>query len=497
MSMSRSIPTFPQIQAKLLRALYKAANEAEATLSLRDYHTSLRLGLTCTNTSDLSGLLTALSLPDLIVSDPQTGQVLSVAHAQSHHHVRVSQRLLVKGRCIHGPESGVDLFWTQEQISSTHVTLPSPIFEDLPLNDDCAGQTILVEDTLLHRLHATTMPRSLDVIYTWVDDTDPVWRTKRDQYHPTTMTSDATDEARFINNDELLYALRGLFRYFHGIGTVYLVTDAQRPAFLDEFGPSVQLIDHYDIFPQDAALPTFNSHAIEAALHNIPNLRDAYLYSNDDMIMTRATGVCDFFDDQGRGKMPYSKTTFIPSTPITSHTIAADAAAVNAKTFLTDHYDHLITQKFQHTPVAINKNLLTDIAQKYPALFQKVQHTRFRSPDDLALSGSFYQHYALMVGDAISTVMPYHYFSINDTRLAEKLTRISYARDDARPTILCINSTIGGQATLFNLHQMRKQMQALLPPQRVPASYNTITDVVRHHIAQAGLRIIRSFTNRR
>lgn len=485
MSSSLLIPTFPQIQARLFQSVCVAAQQACLTLALKNYHTTLRIAATCSGSASLSDLLAIIDLPDLILSDPQTGKTLSVTQCETRNHVRLSQKLIISGRVIHGPESGIDLFWTTNSAPTTQITFPHAAFKALPLNETCKGKTLVVHDTLLQTLSTTALPRLIDVVYTWVNDADPVWYAKRQQYHPEKPTGDASDAARFINNNELLYALRGLFRYFHGLGTVYLVTDAQRPLFLDEFGDAVQVIDHRDILPKTSALPTFNSHMIESALHHIPNLRSAYLYSNDDMIMTRSTGVCDFFDSDGRGRMPYSKTTFIPTDAMTPHMIAADVAAMNAREFLALHYDHQITHKFRHTPVPINKDLLTKIEEKHAGIFKRVQQARFRSQQDFALSGSFYQHYALMIGQAVPTALAYNYFSINDHRLAEKLARVSYACDSRRPTVLCINSTTGGKANQFNLMCMRRQMMALLPPQLSTVTHNTLAGRLGHQIAKS------------
>ena len=50
----------------------------------------------------------------------------------------------------------------------------------------------------------------IDLVYLWVDGSDPVWRAKKAAYEQggEPIASEAVAEARFVNNDELKYSLR-------------------------------------------------------------------------------------------------------------------------------------------------------------------------------------------------------------------------------------------------------------------------------------------------
>jgi len=50
--------------------------------------------------------------------------------------------------------------------------------------------------------------------------------------------------------------------------------------------------------PIEGALPTFNSNAIEANIHNVPNLAKYVLYLNDDFLVGAPLTMDDFIDTE-------------------------------------------------------------------------------------------------------------------------------------------------------------------------------------------------------
>ena len=61
--------------------------------------------------------------------------------------------------------------------------------------------------------------------------------------------------------------------------------------WLDTSHPQLRLVHHDAILPPDA-LPTFNSHAIESALHKVPDLAEQFVYLNDDFFLGRPLIKC-------------------------------------------------------------------------------------------------------------------------------------------------------------------------------------------------------------
>ena len=140
----------------------------------------------------------------------------------------------------------------------------------------------------------------IDLVYTWVNGNDPIWRAKKDKFlgKAGILHKDAKTNARFRDNDELKYSLRSVQNFAPWINHIFIITDGQTPSWLNTKHPKISIIDHKQIMPKNA-LPTFNSYAIESHLDNIPNLSEHFLYSNDDTMFGRNCIPEDFFNADG------------------------------------------------------------------------------------------------------------------------------------------------------------------------------------------------------
>lgn len=134
----------------------------------------------------------------------------------------------------------------------------------------------------------------IDLVYLWVDGSDPQWLAKKQAFTGKTYdNSETNNKGRYVNNDELKYSLRSIEKHAPWIRRIFIVTDNQKPEWLNTDHPKIQLIDHKDILPA-AALPCFNSSVIEYFLHKIPGLSEHFLFANDDMFIN-ADLLPDFF----------------------------------------------------------------------------------------------------------------------------------------------------------------------------------------------------------
>ena len=107
-----------------------------------------------------------------------------------------------------------------------------------------------------------------------------------------------TGAKRYVQHDELRYALRSAHRHAPWIRRIFIVTDRQRPAWLAEH-PKVTVVDHREIIPAEL-LSSVSSACIEGYLDRIPGLAERFIYGNDDMFFNRRARPKDFFDDSGR-----------------------------------------------------------------------------------------------------------------------------------------------------------------------------------------------------
>lgn len=186
----------------------------------------------------------------------------------------------------------------------------------------------------------------IDVVYTWVNGSDPVWFKEMITYkrlwtqrgtekdllitkkaeadaalaaalsNPLNMSisqiselnetainatnallaaDDITSANRYRDNDELKYSMRSLFRYTPWVRNIILVTNGQVPSWLDTEHPRVRVVTHAEIFKNKADLPVFSSPSIEMHLHRIPGVSKKFIYLNDDVFFGAETWPDDFF----------------------------------------------------------------------------------------------------------------------------------------------------------------------------------------------------------
>ena len=87
----------------------------------------------------------------------------------------------------------------------------------------------------------------IDLVYTWVDDTDKVWLEKRKKYVSNyILEKESNDNCRFSNYDELKYSLRSVEKYAPWINHIFIVTAGQVPNWLDFNNPKTVYSIAYD-----------------------------------------------------------------------------------------------------------------------------------------------------------------------------------------------------------------------------------------------------------
>ncbi|XP_058130379.1 N-acetylglucosamine-1-phosphotransferase subunits alpha/beta [Anopheles ziemanni] len=119
----------------------------------------------------------------------------------------------------------------------------------------------------------------IDVVYTWVNGSDPRFLDDLALYSAT------RDKARYDDKNELRYSLRSLEKYAPWVRNVYIVTNGQVPCWLNLENSRVRIVTHSEIADADTALPTFSSASIETFIHRIPGLSRHFLYLNDDIFL--------------------------------------------------------------------------------------------------------------------------------------------------------------------------------------------------------------------
>ncbi len=490
------------MQSALARALLSVATKLNVEIALSDCMQTPRLAFSLARAPNAVTLLSALLDNGFLIDTTETNEPINAATLKSSvdaipDQLVLYKKVLASGRMLHGPTSGLTLTLVQNMPSTQRAKLPSPLLRGQSVNETLAGLEVDLCQSMIERVAQSKIPDQLDIVYTWVNDADPDWKARRSAYRPDNPSADAEDAARFDNNNELLFSLRSLFRYFTGIGQVYLVTDAQTPDFLGEFEGRVQVVDHSDIMGADVARPVFNSHVIESCLHHIDGLSPEYLYLNDDFLFAKPSCPADFFDESGRSKAFFSTRAVIPKGGITDKTLAVDVAGINLRDLLLERFNHKISRKFQHAPVAMHRDVMFELESTFPEQFRQLRKNRFRSRSDLSPAGSFYLHYALMTGRAVEAKIKYRYYDTGASTLLLKLLKLSCESDRQRPNVHCINAT--GDSAMGRLKAMSMQylLSRLYPPAASKRRQNTLLDVIRFEAVQRGLAIRAAYRRRK
>ncbi|GGJ41670.1 exopolysaccharide phosphotransferase [Streptomyces brasiliensis] len=277
----------------------------------------------------------------------------------------------------------------------------------------------------------------VDVVYTWVDGEEPEMRAKRARYHErgtAEILDKETSASRYTSHDELKYSLRSLAMYADFVRHIYLVTDGQKPHWLDDRAPGITVVDHRDIFPPDV-LPVFNSHAIETRLHHIPGLSEHYLYFNDDVFVGRRVTAEHFFHGSGLMKVPVSPLKIGVGKPHAEET-ATNSASKNVRRLLLEKFGRMTTQNFMHTPLPQQRGTLLALEELFAQDVRRTTASRFRSPQDIAMTAPLLYQYALMTGQGVPGSFRFRYVNISRPDAEQRLADLRRTR---RFDFFCLN----------------------------------------------------------
>ncbi|WP_374228903.1 stealth family protein [Streptomyces sp. DH8] len=292
----------------------------------------------------------------------------------------------------------------------------------------------------------------IDVVYTWVDGSDQEWRRRREAYGDRGYHAEAANAARYISRDELRYSLRALEQNAPWVRHVYLVTDRQRPHWLNLRSPRITVVDHSELFADPAALPTFNSHAIESQLHHIDGLSEHFLYFNDDMFLGCPVTPRDFFLSNGMTRTFLSPSQ-VPRWELSGGDRPVDAAGKNNRRLLLENFGSAIVQKLRHAPYALRRSVLYEIEHEFAEAHRGTTYSRFRSPTDISIPSSLYHYYAYFTARAVPSEISFAYLDLAKPEIARRLG-ILLARRDRQA--FCINDTlsdtfdVGRQAAMLS-----------------------------------------------
>jgi hypothetical protein len=348
------------------------------------------------------------------------------------------------GGTVAGVEHGVEIELWEEGATGRRVPDGrSGIAEfaaerDVETTVEVRGRSLPTYGTFAADIAAGAVTFPVDVVYTWVDGSDPEWRRQYREHVGSAegLSTEAASASRYTTRDELRYSMRSLWWNADFVRHVYLVTWGHVPDWLVTGHPRLSVVPHEEII-DPANLPTFNSHAIESRLHHIEGLSEHYLYANDDMLFARPLHAGAFFTAQGLARV-FASTAAVPPGPPSAADAPVDAAAKNGIGVLRHRTGWAPSRKLAHVPYPQRRSVLHEIEEAVPEAVAATTAARFRSPSDLSLPSFLGPYYALATGRAVAGDLGYLYVNIADRWAPAQLAALTADRDR---DILCLNET--------------------------------------------------------
>ena len=300
------------------------------------------------------------------------------------------------------------------------------------------ARSVTTHDGLL-RPHVFDVSFPVDVVYTWVDGTDPAWLARKEAAWTATGPGDrhdfAANEGRFISHDELRYSLRSLEMYADWVRNVYLVTDDQIPTWLNQSQPKLRVVSHRELFGGTGMLPSFNSHAIELRLHHLSGLAEHYLYLNDDVLFGRPVAPELFFHGNGMTKF-FLSTRVLDLDGPSARDLPVVSAAKNNRALIEHAFEATLTHRFQHVAHPLRRSVMEELEERFPAEFARTAASQFRSAEDISVSAFLAHYYGYLRGQAVPDTLEYRYCDIAGPTAQIKLQRLLRGRD---ADVFCLN----------------------------------------------------------
>lgn len=308
----------------------------------------------------------------------------------------------------------------------------------------------------------------IDIVYLWVDGADPVWRAKRQD--ALTNSNDVERQklarygdvaGRYRDNQELRFNLRALEKFFPEHGHIYLVTDGQRPDWLN-CSAGMTLIDHTSIIPA-SALPVFDSGHIESYLHHIPNLSEKFIYLNDDVFFGAPVSAENWFGQHGVAV--FKEQMHVPDYgALQKDETALVNASILSKQWLQQRYPQYqhVHRIFAHAPRPMLKSVLLELEKEAPELFEQVRQTVFRDWQRPPIVPDLVPRWMLHRGLAHLREIEYRYICSGDADAAQQFEDLNARFGEL--AFFCINDTSDNAASDDpQLLRIRETLLGLLP----------------------------------
>jgi len=288
-------------------------------------------------------------------------------------------------------------------------------------------------------LSDTFKHEKIDVVYLWVDGSDPEFQKRR--YGS---AKSASDNCRYADNGELEYSVSMTRKYLGDmVNRIYIVTQQQTPKWYDATRDTdITIVDHREIMGD---LVTFQSGVIELFLHKIPGLGEWVLYFNDDMFVNQPIEKETLFYADNKPRFLYDgwgiSPLFANVMTLNQEPVAA-SLRYTENMYVTDYPEHRNKHHSlrSHGPLQIHVPTLAKLAEQNKERVEDTKtHTQRSNTDFMMLT--YYLMYMVDHGyGAIGNNYPVRYVFINNTTSTNRI-QMNNAFEDKNTYFICLNDS--------------------------------------------------------
>ncbi|MDL4912837.1 MAG: stealth family protein [Enterobacterales bacterium endosymbiont of Blomia tropicalis] len=282
----------------------------------------------------------------------------------------------------------------------------------------------------------------IDVVYTWVDSSDPIWSKKKNSYLSAETIDKyemyATIESRYENHNELFYSLISIEKYLPWVNRIFIITDRQQPLIPESLIKKITFIDHIDIIPHQF-LPTFNSHVIEAYLHRIEGLAEHFLYFNDDFFVARPLKPQHFFKSNKISSLFVSNKKIDIMSSYGRNT-ATLTACNNCNYLMQEKFSVSFNHTLVHTYVPLKKSAFELTFKSFEKEITIFSKNKFRASLDLNMATFMVPYMQYQLGLSVPSIDICSYFNIRSPSAKKHYDSLLATKNkDNAPHSFCAN----------------------------------------------------------
>lgn len=321
----------------------------------------------------------------------------------------------------------------------------------------------------------------IDFVITWVDMDDPKWKSDFSKFSGKIDNSkNEVSEARFRDYGLLKYWFRGVDKFAPWVRKIHFVTCGQKPEWLDENHPKLNLVNHSDYIPNEF-LPVFNSSLIEIYLHRIPDLADNFVYFNDDFFIINHLKPERFFVNGIPNDIAAFRTNL--GTSLWSKCLKNNIEIINNKfdkrevlkkdhhkwynpiygkkarlTYLLSFYNKFITLRTPHNAQPYLKSTFEEVWNYCGSELTEMSKNRFRTERDY--TQELFRTWQI----CSSKFEPYNTYS--DTKMYPLLIKSKQAIDGIRTQkfkLVCINDNVHILQYEQTIRKIKEAFNSILP----------------------------------